>query len=67
MKEEAVSVLVGLGMMAVIILATAIFKKFFNMTTSGALIFVIIGIGVLSVVALLVIEYVSYRARKKQN
>ena len=58
MKEEKVAILAGLGMVTVVILATVVLKKLFNnMPTSGALLCVFVGFGILYVVILLVIEY----------
>ena len=67
MKEEMVSILAGLGIVTVIILAAVILKKFFDMTTSGAITWIIIGIGILSLVALLIIEYVDHRVKKQSS
>ncbi len=68
MKEERVAILAGLGIGAVITLATVILKKLFNnMPTSGALVCVFVGFGIVYVIILLVIEYIAHRARKKQG
>jgi uncharacterized membrane protein YqhA len=68
MKEEKVAILAGLGMATVVILATVFLKKLFNnMSTSGALFCIFIVVGILYLVVLLVMEYIGYRARKKQG
>lgn len=68
MKEEKVAILAGLGIVAVITLATVVLKKLFNnMSTSGALLCVFVGFGISYIIILLVIEYVAYKARKKQS
>lgn len=67
MKEEMQAILFGLGMLITFIAAICILKRSFDMTTSGAVACVIIGIGILFLIALLTVEYVAYRARKKQS
>jgi len=67
MKEEIASILAVLGTIVLIILATIILKKFFdNMATSEALSCIFIVIGMLSLVTILVIEYIDYRARDRE-
>lgn len=67
MKEEIISILAGLGMIAFITSATVILKKFFNnMATSGALCCVLLVIGFVYLIILLEMEYSAYKAQNCQ-